>query len=353
MISYALETFRQHPDISEIILVVGAGEMARALALLQNGPASISEKVVLGGAERQESVWQGLQEVDPSAEMVLIHDAARPFISPAIIDRCIEAIRHYGAVVVAQRQADTIKQVDSDDIIRATVPRETLWGAQTPQGFRTDLILDAYQQASAEKWVVTDDAALVEKAGHAVRVVEGDAMNFKITTPEDLALAQRLLIPTPRTGFGYDVHRLVAGRKLILGGVEIPHHLGLLGHSDADVLVHALMDALLGAAALGDIGQHFPDTDARYRGADSLLLLREVGCIIAGEGYTICNVDVTLAAERPKIATHIPQMRSNIATALSINTTKVSVKATTTEGLGYVGGEEGMSAYAVATVVLK
>lgn len=353
LLSYALETFRHHPGVSEIILVVGAAEMERALALLATGPDHLSEKVVLGGAERQESVWLGLQEVDPDAEMVLIHDAARPFISSTVIDRCVETIRNYGAAVVSHRLADTVKQVDTDNIIRATIPRETLWGAQTPQGFRTGLIMDAYQQARAEKWIVTDDAALVEKTGHAVRIVEGEVMNFKITTPEDLAMAERLLTPVPRIGFGYDVHRLVERRKLILGGVTIPHHLGLLGHSDADVLVHALMDALLGAAALGDIGQHFPDTDERYRGADSLHLLAEVGRIIATAGYAISNVDVTLAAERPKIAPHIAKMRENIATALSINTTKVSIKATTAEGLGFVGGEEGMSAYAVATVIQK
>jgi 2-C-methyl-D-erythritol 4-phosphate cytidylyltransferase/2-C-methyl-D-erythritol 2,4-cyclodiphosphate synthase len=252
--------------------------------------------------------------------------------------------------VVARPVADTLKRASAEGDVLATVDREGLWGAQTPQGFRTGLLLAAYARAMREDWQVTDDAAVVERAGHRVRLVEGEAVNFKITRPEDLALAERLLAGSSRSGFGYDVHRLVPDRALVLGGVTIPHTHGLLGHSDADVLTHAVMDALLGAAALGDIGGHFPDTDAQYRGISSLALLAVVVEKVAAAGFAPINIDVTVAAQAPKLAPHIPAMRGQLASVLGLPLEGVSIKATTTEGLGFVGTGEGMAAYATVSL---
>ncbi len=350
MLSYALAAFRSHPAVSEIVLVVAADDVERARRLIAQGPADITEKVVVGGAERRDSVWQGLQEVSAGTDVVLVHDAARPFVSHAVISRAIAAVRRYGAAVVALPVADTLKQATPDDDVAGTVARADLWGAQTPQGFRLELGLKAYARARAEGWEVTDDAAVLERAGHRVRLVEGETVNFKITRPEDLALAARLLSAGTRTGFGYDVHRLTPDRPLVLGGVTIPSTLGLLGHSDADVLTHAVMDALLGAAALGDIGQHFPDTDAQYRGISSLALLAAVCEKLKAAGYQAVNVDVTVAAQAPKLAPFIPAMREHLADTLGLAPAAVSIKATTTEGLGFVGAGEGMAAYAVAAI---
>ncbi len=341
--------------MTEILLIAAADDMERARALIAGGPATVTEKVVLGGAERRDSVWQGLQEMSAGSDIVLIHDAARPFVSQRVISACIDAVRAHGAAVVACPVADTLKRADAGGTVAATLPRAGLWGAQTPQGFRADLARAAYARAIAENWDVTDDAAVVERAGHRVHLVEGDALNFKITGPDDLALAERLLgradVPsTPRSGFGYDVHRLAPDRPLVLGGVTVPHALGLLGHSDADVLAHAVIDALLGAAALGDIGQHFPDTDPRYRGISSLALLAQVGTLVRDSGYVIGNIDATIVAQAPKLAPYIPEMRARLAEALAVTVAQVSVKATTTEGLGFAGEGAGMAAYATASL---
>lgn len=335
----------------EIILVVAADDMERARALLAGGPPEVTEIVVCGGAERRDSVWQGLREISAGTDIVLVHDAARPFVSHRAIDACIDAVRRCGAAVVARPLTDTVKRATPEGEVTATLDRRELWGMQTPQGFRADWLLAAYERAIAEDWPATDDAAIMERAGHRVCLVEGDAMNFKITRPEDLALAERLLAPPPRTGIGYDVHRLVPGRPLVLGGVSIPHETGLHGHSDADVAVHALMDALLGAAALGDIGQHFPDTDPAFRGADSLILLREVAHRLAFIGARPLNVDIIVVAQAPKLAPYRDAMRARIAEVLDIAIDQVSVKATTTEGLGFTGTREGIAAYATATVL--
>lgn len=351
LLSHALEAFRTHPAVSEILLVVAPDDAERARRLIAAGPSHVTEKVVVGGEQRRDSVWQGLQQVTAGTEMTLIHDAARPLVSHRVIDRCLEAIRQYGAAVVCCPVADTIKRAGPDGQVAATVVRDALWGAQTPQGGRTALLLEAYAQAVEGQWTVTDDAGVIERAGRRVQIVEGDAMNFKITRPEDLALAERLLSPAPRTGFGYDVHRLVEGRPLVLGGVSIPHAAGLLGHSDADVVTHAIMDALLGAAALGDIGQHFPDTDTEYRGISSLALLAAVAGKLAGAGYQVVNVDATIVAQAPRLAAHLDGMRARIAGVLEVAPARVSMKATTTEGLGFAGEGAGMAAYATATIV--
>jgi len=345
-----MEVFRTHPAITEIILVVAADEMERARRLIAGGPSRITEKVVMGGAERRDSVWQGLQEVAAGTDIVLIHDAARPFLSHPEIDRCLDAVRRYGAAVVGRPVADTLKRAGPDGQVAATVERTAIWGAQTPQGFRLGVLWPAYQRAIAENWPATDDAAVVERAGHRVQLVEGDAMNFKITRPEDLALAQRLIGGMPRVGIGYDVHRLVPDRALVLGGVTIPHTLGLLGHSDADVLIHAIMDALLGAAGLGDIGQHFPDTDAQYRGISSLILLEAVASKLQAAGFAPVNIDAVVVAEAPKLAPHLAEMRARMAAALGMTPAQISVKATTSEGLGFVGAGAGIAAHATACI---
>jgi len=350
LLAYSLATFRAHPDVHEIILVVAAEDMERARRLISTGPLSVTEKVILGGAERRDSVWAGLAEVTAGTDIVLVHDAARPFVSQRVISACIETVRRQGAAVVAMPIADTVKRAAPDNAVAATVPRAGLWGAQTPQGFRYELLLAAYRRAVAEDWAVTDDASVVEQAGHRVYLVEGEAMNFKITRPGDLQLAERLLVGTTRVGFGYDVHRLVPERALVLGGVTVPHTHGLLGHSDADVLTHAIMDALLGAAALGDIGQHFPDTDAQYRGISSLTLLAHVITILRQAGYTPMNIDATLVAQSPKLAPYLPEMQLRLAEKLGLAPMQISVKATTTEGLGFAGEKAGMAAYATACV---
>jgi len=251
--------------------------------------------------------------------------------------------------------ADTLKAVDGNGRIRHTVPRDGLWRAQTPQAFRLDLLERAYRHADRHGVRGTDEAALFEEAGLEVRVVESGETNIKITRPEDLTMAQALLRirhgrePLAfRVGHGFDAHRFEPGRKLILGGVEIPHTAGLLGHSDADALTHALCDAILGAAGLGDIGRHFPDTDPAYKGADSIGLLRQVMARLRPPGLRLVNADITVVAQRPRLAAHLDAMRETIAAACGVDQQAVNIKATTTEKMGYTGREEGISCHAVA-----
>lgn len=350
LISYALDAFRSHPQVNEILLVVHEDDMLRTAELLATAPTRVTEKAIIGGAERRDSVWQALQNITAGTDIVLIHDAARPFVSQAIIDNCLQAVQMHGAAIVACPVADTLKRADDEQAISATLTRAQTWGAQTPQGFRTALLQTAYRRAIDEDWVCTDDAEIVERSGHHVHLVKGDSLNFKITHPDDHALAERLLRGNSLAGFGYDVHRLVPERNLVLGGVKIDHPFGLLGHSDADVLTHAIMDALLGAATLGDIGQHFPDSNEEYRNISSIKLLRKVGELLARHGFMPLHIDATLAAEAPKIAAYLPIMRQQLADALALLPETVSIKATTTEGLGYVGEQKGMAAYATATI---
>ena len=262
--------------------------------------------------------------------------------------------------LTAVAATDTIKQCAEDGRIEDTPPRCGLYHAQTPQTFRYALLLEAYERARAGGMDVTDDASLVERMGHPVHVSEGDRDNFKITTREDLARAEWVLerrggnlAASMRVGTGYDVHALVEGEDLILGGVRLEHDRGLRGHSDADVLLHAISDALLGAAALGDIGRHFPDTDPSLAGADSAKLAKRVVAMLADAGFRPVNVDTTVICQRPKLAPHIDAMRANIARALGLPADRVSVKATTTERLGFAGREEGIAAEAVALIAPK
>ena len=309
--------------------------------------------VVPGGESRQASVWNGLCALPEDCTNVLIHDGARCMVDGDTIRRCMVSVEQCGTGVAAIPAIDTIKQVDIEDIVTATPDRSSLRAVQTPQGFAVDLIRRAHEAALSEGFLGTDDASLVERLGIPVRLTLGDRRNIKLTTPEDIKMAEAFLpqsLPSLRIGQGYDVHRLVEGRALILCGVTVPHTLGLLGHSDADVALHALMDAMLGAMALGDIGKHFPDTDDRYRGISSMKLLEHVTALLAEKGARVTNCDVIIVAQKPKLLPFIQQMRDNIAATLMLPLDRVNVKATTTERLSFEGREEGISAQAVCMV---
>lgn len=316
--------------------------------------ASLSATIVAGGESRQASVWNGLLALPESCTHVLIHDGARCMVDEGTIRRCMASVEAHGTGVAAIPAIDTIKQVDADELVLSTPDRSTLRAVQTPQGFAVDLIRQAHLAAQADAFLGTDDASLVERLGVPVRLTLGDRRNIKLTTPEDMKMAESFLpddFPALRVGQGYDVHRLVEGRDLILCGVNVPHALGLLGHSDADVALHALMDAMLGAMAMGDIGKHFPDTDERYRGISSMKLLEHVVELLEAHHARVTNCDVTIIAQKPKLLPFIPQMRDNIASALHLPVDRVNVKATTTERLSFEGREEGISAQAVCMIV--
>ena len=304
-------------------------------------------RITPGGDSRQASVRCGLSLLPEDAEYVLIHDGARPLVDEATVRRVLEGAMAHGAAAAAVPLSDTLKRADPDGLVRQTIPREHLYRMQTPQGFRLSLIRRAHEAATE---TLTDDAALVEAIGEPVYLVPGCADNIKLTTPEDVRMAERFFPPAFRVGSGYDAHRLVEGRKLILCGVEIPYEKGLLGHSDADVALHALTDALLGAAALGNIGGHFPDSDPIYKGISSLLLLEKAVDLLEEAGFRPINADVTIVAQAPKLAPYIEQMRENTAKALRLPVSQVSVKATTTEHMGYEGRGEGISANATALI---
>lgn len=339
---------------SGLVVVVPGEDVAAVGAELSQLAYGDRLRVVAGGAERQDSVYNGLQAVPEEARWIVVHDGVRPLVTPALVERVLAAAQRHGAATAALPVHDTIKRVAADGRVEATVDRTGLWAVQTPQAFAADVLRRAHERARAAGKRFTDDAGLVEDMGADVYVVPGDVRNIKLTRAEDFEVARRWLNEeeghSVRVGLGYDVHRLVPDRPLILAGVRVPHTMGLLGHSDADVLAHAVMDGLLGAAALGDIGQHFPDTDPRYKGADSMQLLRQVVALLAEHGYAPLQVDAVLAAQRPRLAPHIPKMRENLAAALGVPVTAVSVKATTTEGLGFVGREEGIEARAVVTL---
>ena len=302
---------------------------------------SDSVTLILGGATRGESVFNGLTWAKGKFEKVLIHDGARPFIDQETIDNVIANISSGVGAVAGIKAIDTIKQCSQEGIVESTPNRQILWQAQTPQGFILDEIFDAYQSMGFD---LTDDAAVFEQTGGKIKMVLSTPKNKKITTKEDRPKMHL-------SGIGYDVHQLVDGRKLILGGEEIPHTLGLLGHSDADVLLHAICDALLSAVGEGDIGKHFPDTDEKYKGISSLVLLKEVADLVSKKGFKVVNVGAIVAAQKPKLAPFISKMNQNIAQALNIDVSRVNVAATTTEHLGFEGEEKGISARAIVSVV--
>jgi 2-C-methyl-D-erythritol 4-phosphate cytidylyltransferase/2-C-methyl-D-erythritol 2,4-cyclodiphosphate synthase len=302
-----------------------------------------------GGETRQQSVRNGLEALAKHApDLVLIHDAARPLVSPALIEHVIAALAQAEAAIPLLPVADTLKR--ETDGSWATVPRDGLQRAQTPQGFRFEAILKAHRQFAGQD--TTDDMALAELAGLKIAAVAGEESNMKITTPEDFATAERLLGGGGefRTGFGFDAHRFAPGDHIRLCGVKLAHDHALEGHSDADAGLHALTDAILGAIGAGDIGEHFPPTDAKWRGATSSLFLEHALKLVRAAGGAVVHCDVTLICERPKIAPHRAAMRARIAELLGLDISRVSVKATTTEGMGFTGRREGIAAQAVATV---
>ncbi len=364
-----LKTFSKSARVKNLIVVVAENEISEVEKILSAEKNLKSWQIVVGGSERQFSIANGLKFLPEETEIVLVHDAARPLINLSVIEKVIDAAEKFGGAIAAVPEKNTIKFVDAENFVVKTPPRSELVEVQTPQGFRKEILLRAYKKAEEENFLGTDDASLVERLGEKIKVVESDYKNIKITTPEDLEIAKAisvrneelgirnekfpnssLLTPNYHTGFGYDVHKLVEGRKLILGGVEIPHEFGLLGHSDADVLTHAIIDALLGAAALGDIGQHFPDTDEKFKNIDSLKLLSKVNELIQAEGWQIENIDSVIVAQKPKLAPHIPEIRKKISEVLKIDLILVSVKAKTEEGLGFTGNRQGISSYATATL---
>ena len=340
-----------------IVVVTSACDMDEMRSMFDHAGLHV-RAVVEGGADRQESVCRGIAACDEQADIIAIHDGARPLVTREVILATIESAKEHGSGVAAVQLKDTVKRVDGSGCVVDTPARDMLRAVQTPQTFDAKLIRQAHAQFACGARA-TDDAMLAEWMGHTVYLTEGDVENIKLTTPEDMLLAEQVLYcrgaakkeeKTMRIGHGYDVHRLVEGRKLILCGVEIPHTVGLLGHSDADVAYHALTDALLGAAAMGDIGRHFPDTDPQYKGADSGKLLDHVMELIWAKGYVVGNVDVTIIAQKPKLKDYIDQMRDNIAAHLKVDADCVNVKATTTEKLGFEGEMLGISTHAVACI---
>ena len=315
-------------------------------------------EIVEGGVRRQDSVANAFARVSDRADVVVIHDAARPLVSADLIRRTVEAAVECGAAIAALPATDTVKRGDAERVIVDTLPRGEIFLAQTPQAFRVGVLRDALALASAFA-DATDEAALAERAGHRVRLIDGDSRNMKITDADDLAMAEHL-IGSPamsraegtalRIGNGYDLHRLAAGRRLILGGVVIPFEKGLEGHSDADAVCHAVTDAILGGAGAGDIGRHFPDTDAAWKDADSLALLARAAKIIVAAGFAVVNVDVVVIAQRPRLVPYVDAMRANLARAMGLAADRVSVKGKTNEGVGSIGAGESIAVHAVALV---
>lgn len=353
ILSRSVRAFDAHPGVSDLVVVVPPDLNPRD-AQVHIGPTTHSLTIVAGGRRRQDSVANAFASVDPSAEIVLIHDAARPFVSAEVIERTIDAAAAHGAAIAALEARDTVKRVERHHygaLIVETIPRDTVFLAQTPQGFRREVLADAVAlgRSGVE---ATDEAALAEQAGHPVHVVAGEPGNVKITTEEDLLAARRRVESSARVGTGYDLHRLEEGRALSIGGVAIESARGAVAHSDGDVACHAAIDAMFGAAGLGDIGRHFPDTDPRWQGTSGVDLLKRAGELVAGHRFEVANLDVTIVLESPKLSPRIDDMRTAMAGALGIDRARVSLKAKTNEGVDAVGRGEAIAAHAVALLRL-
>ena len=336
--------------VDEIVLVVPP-ELAKNTALAAT-PDGTPLRVVSGGTRRQDSVARGFDASSSFSQIIVVHDAARPFCPTELIERTIEAASRHGAAIAALPAQDTVKQraAGDDRFVGRTLARQCIVLAQTPQAFRREVLAEAVR-LGRQGVEATDEAVLAERAGYRVAIVDGDPRNIKITTERDLSIAGRLVentMVTERVGFGYDLHRLIEGQPLVLGGVRIPHDRGLAGHSDADVVCHAVADAILGAAAAGDIGQHFPDTDPRWEGASSIELLRAVADVVRSRGFAVANLDVVVVAERPKIGPHADRMREAVASAVGVGRDAVSIKAKTNEGVDATGRGEAIATHAVA-----
>jgi 2-C-methyl-D-erythritol 4-phosphate cytidylyltransferase/2-C-methyl-D-erythritol 2,4-cyclodiphosphate synthase len=363
ILARSVRAFAAHQAIDEVVVTLPQELVADPPQYLRSADAFAPRTrilVVTGGARRQDSVANGFAAADPRSDVIVVHDAARPFVSADLIGRTIDAATRFGAAIAAIRARDTVKRTAAiDDVVAETLPRDSIYLTQTPQAFRRDVLRDAL----AIDEDATDEASLAERAGHPVHIVEGEATNIKITTAEDLVIAEAIAggvvrdgfsrakpVRTGRAGSGYDLHRLVEGRPLVIGGVAIPFDRGALGHSDADVACHAATDAILGAACLGDIGRHFPDSDAAWKDASSLDLLARAAALVRECGLEVGNVDVTVVLERPKIGDHIDAMRARMAQALGVPIDRVSIKGKTNEGLDAVGRGEAIAAHAVALV---
>lgn len=383
ILARSVEAFASHPAIDAIVialpqtLVDDPPEYLRAVGGFDARGKPLH--LVAGGERRQDSVANAFRAAGDATDLIVIHDAARPFASADLIARTIAAAATSGAAVAAVQSRDTVKlayrrggdahaPLNADAsrdarFVAETLPRERVYLAQTPQAFQRDVLRRALDICARDGLDATDEAALVELAGLPVSLVDGEASNIKITTPEDLRIAEAIAaetaggrrpsdiglpVRTGRAGTGYDLHRLVDGRPLILGGVTIPSDRGAAGHSDADAVCHAVTDAILGAAALGDIGRHFPDTDARWKDADSIELLRRVVALVAAQGLMVGNVDVTVILENPKIRDHVDAMRASLAAALGVDVARVSIKGKTNEGVDAVGRGEAIAAHAIA-----
>lgn len=355
----ALKAFHHIDSVGEMIVAVRPEDMEAVRRLVSHYPLDVPVLVVPGGSTRQESVTNALAVADARFDFVAIHDGARPLIDTEDIIAVFDAAFSCGAAALGVPVKDTVKLTDNQRILE-TLPREKMVAIRTPQVFRKQLYLQGCEQAKKSHADYTDDCQLLEAIGAEIQIVYGQDSNIKVTTPSDLQIAEALLRESGRNenmnirvGHGYDVHRLTQGRKLIIGGVAIPYEYGLEGHSDADVLVHAIMDSMFGALAMGDIGQHFPDTDGAYYNIDSMLLLKKTVEIVAQEGYSIGNIDSTILAQAPKLAPYIEQMRKNIAEVCGVDPEQISVKATTEERLGFTGSKEGMAAHAVCLLTGK
>lgn len=364
VIVWAIEPFQRMNQVKEIVLVTRKENMLLFENYVKEWRFDKVRVICEGADTRQQSVINGVEKLESHVDYIAIHDGARPFIDEDIINRCLEDAIKYGASTASVKTKDTIK-ISEAGFIQSTPNRDNLYLTQTPQIFEWELYHKAIATAIIGGMDFTDDCQLVENLGQKVYLSQGSYDNIKITTPEDLIIAKaiakqrrqqrentkrRAVKGIFKIGHGYDVHRLVEDRKLILGGVHIPYEKGLLGHSDADVLVHAVMDALLGAAAMGDIGKYFPDTDNKYCGANSIELLSKTHEIVKKEGFSIGNIDATILAQRPKLSPFIEQMRENIAIACGIEISRVSIKATTEEGLGFTGVGEGIAAHSVCLI---
>jgi 2-C-methyl-D-erythritol 4-phosphate cytidylyltransferase/2-C-methyl-D-erythritol 2,4-cyclodiphosphate synthase len=346
-----ISAFLENPEIYHCIVVVPAEWLDKTRALLDAYDLPTNRiSLCAGGRRRQDSVRAGLALLDDTADVVLVHDAARPLVDQNTISRCCMAARKHGAAIAAIPAKDTLKKAAEDGTVLSTIDRQNVWQAQTPQAFRPTLLQRAYDEAGTDD--ATDEALLLERAGIPVFIVEGSERNMKITRPEDLRLAEIIMNDIPisprlRIGHGFDAHRFIAGRPLVLGGINIPHSKGLAGHSDADVVTHALCDALLGAISARDIGYHFPDSDARYSGICSLNLLKKVVELVSQKNLCLANADITIICQTPRLAAHIPAMQKVLADNCMVNADSINVKATTTEKMGYTGREEGISCHAV------
>lgn len=349
ILSRCLDAFQNSRRFEGVVLVLSPEDEAKYSAIVEReGPFPLVRAVVHGGETRRDSVLNGLLAVPKGTEIVAIHDAARPFVSREVIDATLDSAMEQGSGVICTPVVDTIKQLGGDDIV-TSLDRGTLRAVQTPQSFAYDKILAAHLRAREEALDVTDDAMLFEHYYGNVCLVTADGAeaNKKMTTKADFDSLEKRGMPDMRIGQGYDVHRLAEGRRLVLCGVEIPYEKGLDGHSDADVAIHALMDAILGALGRGDIGRHFPDNDPAYKGADSMKLLEVVMGLARSEGWQVGNADVTIVAQRPKLASYMDSMKRNVAQGLGVAPERVNVKATTTEGMGFEGEGLGISAQAV------